>query len=136
LVPVVFIVSYCGNGAGNNSADSSSNSTSTGKSEILFREYQHDFGKVSEGEKISYIFIFDNKGTENLSISSATTTCGCTVSRYNKKPIPPDASGNLEIVFDTSGRSGMQSKTITVKSNASTPVVLLKITAEVVTTNK
>jgi len=136
LVLVVFIVSYCGNGAGNNSADSSSNSDSTGKSEILFREYQHDFGKVSEGEKISYIFTFDNKGTENLSISSATTTCGCTVSRYNKKPIPPGASGNLEIIFDTSGRSGIQTKTITVKSNASTPVVLLKITAEVVTTNK
>ena len=47
-----------------------------------------------------------------------------------------EASGNLEVVFDTSGRSGMQTKTITVKSNAQTPVVLLKITAEVVTTDK
>ena len=47
-----------------------------------------------------------------------------------------EASGNLEVVFDTSGRNGMQTKTITVKSNASIPVVLLKITAEVVTNNK
>jgi len=39
------------------------------------------------------------------------------------------------VVFDTSGRNGMQTKTITVKSNASKPVVLIKITAEVITTN-
>jgi hypothetical protein len=87
-------------------------------------------------EKRSVVhFTFDNKGTGNLIISSATTTCGCTVSKYDKKPIPPGASGNLEVVFDTSGRNGMQTKTITVKSNASKPVVLLKITAEVITTN-
>jgi hypothetical protein len=91
---------------------------------------------VAEGEKISHTFIFDNKGTGNLIIASASTTCGCTVSKYNKKPIPPGANGNLEVVFDTSGREGMQTKTITVKSNASKPVVLLKITAEVVTDNK
>jgi hypothetical protein len=135
-VLVGLIVSYCGNGKGNNTIHSTSSSVSEGKSEILFREYQHDFGKVSEGEKISYVFTFDNKGTENLTIFSATTTCGCTVPSYDKKPIPPGASGNLEVVFDTSERSGIQTKTITVKSNATTSVVLLKITAEVVTTNK
>ena len=97
---------------------------------------KHDFGKVAEGEKVSYTFTFDNKGTGNLVIASATTTCGCTVPKYDTKPIPPGANGSLEVVFDTSGRNGMQTKTITVKSNASTPVVLLKITAEVVTNNK
>ena len=103
---------------------------------MVFREYQHDFGKVAEGEKISYTFTFDNKGKSNLIISSATTTCGCTVTKYDKKPIPPGAGGILEVAFDTSGRSGMQTKIITVRSNATTPVALLKITAEVVTTNK
>jgi hypothetical protein len=136
LILIVFLVTYCGNGTGNKSADSALDSNKTGKGEISFREYQHDFGKVSEGEKISYTFTFDNKGTENISISSATTTCGCTLPRYDKKPIPPGARGDIEVVFDTSGRSGMQTKTITVKSNATTPVVLLKITAEVITTNK
>jgi hypothetical protein len=135
LVISAFITSYCGNGSGKNSARSSSD-TSAGTSEIVFREYQHDFGKVAEGEKVSFMFTFDNKGTADIVLSSATTTCGCTVPKFDKKPIPPGGNGNLEVVFDTSGRNGMQTKIITVKSNALTPVVLLKITAEVVTENK
>ncbi len=101
---------------------------------LVFKEYEHNFGKVAEGEKVVYVFTFRNRGTEDLVIISAITTCGCTVPKYDTKPIPPDKSGNLEVIFDTSGRNGMQTKTITVKSNASIPVVLLKITAEVVPT--
>ncbi|MGA2406656.1 MAG: DUF1573 domain-containing protein [Bacteroidales bacterium] len=134
LVLIVIIASNCGNGRCMNSGNSASQANSIGTSDIVFREYQHDFGKVAEGEKISYTFTFDNKGTGNLVIASATTTCGCTVSKYDTRPIPPRGKGNLEVIFDTSGRNGMQTKTITVKSNASTPVVLLKITAEVAET--
>jgi hypothetical protein len=133
---VAVLSSACGN---NNSGISPRNipkEKSSGTSELIFREYQHDFGKVPEGEKLSYTFVFDNKGTSDLIISSATTTCGCTVSKYDKKPIPPGASGNLEVVFDTSGRNSMQTKVVTVRSNALTPVVLIKITAEVITTDK
>jgi hypothetical protein len=104
----------------------------TGSVKIVFSEYEHDFGKVSEGEKVSWVFRFENQGASNLVIKSATTSCGCTVPEYDKKPIAPGGTGNLEVVFDTSGRNGKQTKTITVRSNANTPVVLLKITAEVV----
>ncbi len=135
LIIIAFSALRCGSGTGNSTAAFSSKENA-GKSEISFREYQHDFGKVSEGEKLSYTFIFDNKGTGDLVITSATTTCGCTVPKYETKPIPPGASGNLEVVFDTSGRDGMQTKTITVKSNAKIPVVLLKITAEVAASDK
>jgi hypothetical protein len=133
---IIMIGTGCGNRSGNNSSNSGADTNTTGKSEIVFREYQYDFGKVAEGEKISHTFIFDNKGTSNLIIASASTTCGCTVPKYDAKPIPPGANGYLEVVFDTSGRDGMQTKTISVKSNASKPVVLLKITAEVVSDNK
>ena len=34
--------------------------------------------------------------------------------------------GTLEVVFDTSGRNGMQTKTISVKSNATIQMVMLK----------
>jgi hypothetical protein len=128
-------VSRCGTGTGSTVPDSASKRMVSG-GEISFREYQHDFGKVSEGEKLSYTFIFDNKGTGDLVITSATTTCGCTIPRYDKKPIPPGGIGNLEVVFDTSGRDGMETKTITVKSNAKIPVVILKITAQVTASDK
>jgi hypothetical protein len=135
LALLYLLFTGCGSGTGQKQ-NGASDTNSKGTSEIVFKGYQHDFGKVAEGEKVSYIFSFDNKGISDLVISSASTTCGCTVPTFDKKPIAPGAGGTLEVVFDTSGREGKQTKTITVKSNASTPVVLLKITAEVITSNK
>jgi hypothetical protein len=108
----------------------------TGKAVISFNEYEHAFGKVNAGEKMAYIFTFRNTGTADLVITSATTSCGCTVSKYNRKPIPSGETGTLEVVFDTSGRNGIQSKTITVNSNATVPYVILKITAEIAGNNQ
>ena len=135
-VLVAIVLSGCVNRNSKNSSDSASKAINAGTSEIIFTDYQHDFGKVAEGEKVSYTFTFENKGTSNLIIASASTTCGCTVPKYDTKPIPPGVKGNLEVVFNTSGRNGIQTKTITVKSNALTAVVMLKITADVVTNNK
>ena len=104
----------------------------TGKAVIAFREYEHLFGQVREGEKVGCIFTFENSGTSDLVILAATTTCGCTVPEYDRKPVSPGETGKMEVVFDTSGRNGIQSKIITVRSNASNPVVMLKITAEVI----
>jgi len=132
---VMFMVSGCTGRKGNNTSDSGI-TVSKGTSVISFREYQHDFGKVTEGEILSCFFTFDNKGPGDLIINSASTTCGCTVPKYDTKPIHSGDSGKLEVVFDTSGRNGIQTKVITVKSNATTPVVLLKITAEIVANNK
>jgi len=114
------------NNSGRNADDSD-----TAKAVIVFTKYEHDFGKVKEGEKVSYIFSFENKGAGNLVILSALTSCGCTVPKYDKKPIASGKGGKLEVVFDTSGREGMQAKTIAVNSNATVPAVILKITADV-----
>jgi hypothetical protein len=135
LSVLALAASNCGNVSKKNSSGTGLQPSDSGMVKIIFDEYQHDFGKVEEGEKVAYNFTFRNDGTTNLVIISATTTCGCTVPKYDTKPIAPGSKGNLEVVFDTSGRSGMQTKIITVKSNASTPEVLLKISAEVVTKN-
>jgi hypothetical protein len=132
LTIILMMLSGC-SGNNNGGVISSDQTDSTLSSEIVFREYEHDFGKVEEGEKVAYVFAFENKGTGNLIVKNAITSCGCTVPKYDTKPIPPGGSGNLEVVFDTYEKYGKQSKTISVRSNASKPVVLLKITAEVVT---
>lgn len=130
LVLITLLLSSCNNKPANDKAGFSK--SDAGTAEVKFRDYEHDFGKVAEGEKVAYTFTFDNIGAADLILTSAVTTCGCTVPKYDSKPIPPGESGTLEVVFDTSGRNGMQTKTVTVKSNASIPVILLKITAEVV----
>jgi hypothetical protein len=134
LFLIAVMASNCGNNTGRNTVSSGLKQSGPGNAELVFKEYEHDFGKVAEGEKVGYVFSFENKGTDNLVITSATSSCGCTVPKYDKKPIPPGGTGNLEVVFNTSGRNGIQTKTISVSSNASRPVVLLKITAEVVAT--
>jgi hypothetical protein len=132
LFVIIALLAFSCSGSNSKSAgDSSTDINSVSNAGIEFKEYEHNFGKVAEGEKIAYVFIFKNSGTSDLVITSASTTCGCTVPKYNVNPISPGKEGTLEVVFDTSGRSGMQTKTITVKSNASKPFVILKITAEV-----
>lgn len=132
ILSVILLLSSCNSGSGGKTTQSSENNSGGEVADISFNEYEHDFGKVSEGEKIAYVFPFVNNGPGNLVIKSAVTSCGCTVTKYDRKPIPPGKGGSLEVVFDTSGRNGMQSKTISVTSNSRIPVVILKITAEVI----
>lgn len=133
VILISFLIFYCLCGCGNHPSDAglSENNSDTGKAVLVFDEYEHQFGKVAEGEKVSYQFRYENKGTAPLAIASVTTTCGCTVPKYSTRPLSPGGKGTLEVIFDTSGRDGTQTKTITVISNASVPVILLRITTEV-----
>ncbi len=103
----------------------------TGHARIRFSEFQHDFGTMEEGEIVSYVFEFTNTGTAPLLITSASASCGCTVPRYPKKPIPPGKKGELEVEFNSRGKTGRQHKTIAVRANTRPPVTLLVITADV-----
>ena len=132
---VILLTLYQCNGKPRKDSSEMAARPDTGTAILVFREYEHHFGKIKEGGKVSWQFIFENKGTGDLVLNSVTTTCGCTVPKYDVKPIPPGGNGRLEVVFDTSDRNGIQTKTISVRSNASVPVVLLKITAEVLRTS-
>jgi hypothetical protein len=135
FVLIAILTAIVGYACNNNPAGSvkpSNQIVSTDTAVISFREYEHDFGKITEGEKVACIFTFGNSGKGNLVISSVTSSCGCTVPKYDTKPISPGGTGIVEVVFDSSGRNGRQTKTITVMSNASKSIVLLKISGEVI----
>lgn len=135
LVFLSVVAFSCRNSSVNKQGSQQQPSPADGQAEIVFREYEHDFGKVTGGEKLAYLFSFSNKGPGSLVIKSATASCGCTVPKYETKPIPAGSDGTIEVVFDTSGRDGIQTKTVSVHSNANTPVVILKITAEIINSN-
>lgn len=97
-----------------------------------WKEQVHDFGVIVQGERVSYTYTFKNVGKSNLIISSVSASCGCTVTKYDQKPIAPGEEGKIEIVFDSAGRSGMQNKTVTVVANTQPNRVELHFTAEVV----
>ncbi len=75
-----------------------------------FEKESYDFGQITDGEKVSYDFKFTNVGKTPLIVTSATATCGCTVPDYPKEPIAPGAEGVIKVVFDSTGKPGMQNK--------------------------
>lgn len=99
---------------------------------IKFTEGEYSFGKIIQGEKVSHTFTFTNEGKSNLIIASAKASCGCTVASPPKDPIPPGATGKIDVVFDSNGKSGMVSKSITVLTNCEPNTVILNISGEVI----
>ncbi|MCF8232123.1 MAG: DUF1573 domain-containing protein [Bacteroidales bacterium] len=100
--------------------------------EITFETKTHDFGKVISGEVVSYNFKFKNTGDAPLIISEVSSSCGCTVPDYPEEPIKPGEEKYLEVTFDSERRSGFQSKTITVGTNAQPSNTTLRIKAKVI----
>ncbi len=103
---------------------------------IEFETTRHHFGVIESGEKVSHSFKFINSGNAPLVISSAKATCGCTVPSYTKEPIQPGEKGSIEVTFDSSGKSGMESKNVTIISNASPNTTVLTISAEILKTKE
>ena len=123
------LASSCGTNS--SGADRYMPSDTTGTAVLTFQSPEHNFGKVGAGEKVGCIFTFRNTGDADLVINTATASCGCTVPKYDRKPVPPDGTGTIEVIFDTSGREGLQTKTVVIQSNAENNLVILRIIAEV-----
>lgn len=104
---------------------------SSGTATIVFESPVYDFGKATDGDKVSHDFTFTNTGTSPLIITNASASCGCTVPDYPHEPIAPGASGVIKVVFDTSGKVGIQNKQVIIASNAATPSTELFIKGEV-----
>lgn len=98
---------------------------------LKFNKEVHDFGKVSEGPLATYSFEVTNTGTAPVVISNAAASCGCTTPEWSKDPIMPGAKSVIKVGYNTSGRPGAFTKTITVTSNAENATVILTIKGEV-----
>lgn len=101
------------------------------KTSVKFNEMEHDFGKIKAGDKVKYSFKFKNSGKEPLIINSAKGSCGCTVPSYPKEPVAPGAEGVIDVEFNSAGKSGAQTKTVTINANTDPNPTRLTIKAEV-----
>lgn len=100
--------------------------------EVTFNEEEHDFGRVMQGEKVSFSFKFKNTGKAPLLISSVSSSCGCTVPEYPKDPVKPGEENYITVSFNSEGKRGFQNKSVTLVSNAQPGTKVLRIKAEVV----
>jgi len=96
-----------------------------------FLHDQWDFGKINEGEEVKHVYRFTNVGDEELVISAVRATCGCTVPRWDRKPIPPGESGEIEVKFNSKNKPGNQIKNVTITANTNPPETILTFKAQV-----
>lgn len=137
LLLVSVLLSGCGDGDGKHlSTDLVSNPKSadggTNKEAVIqFNKTEFDFGKILQGEVVSYTFHFTNTGEAPLLITNVEKSCGCTASDYSRDPIAPGGSGEIKVTYDSKGHHGFQSKTLVVRANTNPAQTVLRIKAEV-----
>jgi hypothetical protein len=98
--------------------------------EISFDKLVHDYGTIAFGGDGVCIFKFTNTGKEPLILQQPQSSCGCTVPTWPKEPVLPGASSEIQVTYNTK-KAGPINKTVTVRSNAKTNTVVLRITGKV-----
>ena len=102
-----------------------------GGAEISFDKETHDYGTMQQHANGECTFVFTNTGSEDLVISNAKGSCGCTVPSWPREPIAPGKTGELKVKYDTK-RIGLINKSVTIQSNATNnPVKIIRIKGEI-----
>jgi hypothetical protein len=99
---------------------------------MSFTKTEHDFGKVIQGEIVSYSFKFKNTGKSDLVIANISAACGCTASEYPKTRVKPGEENVIEVKFNSGGKQGFQNKTLTVAANTQPSNTVLTVKAQVI----
>jgi hypothetical protein len=103
---------------------------------MKFEAESHEFGKIKQGEKVTYEFKYTNTGKSPLIIKDAYATCGCTTPEFEKAPIAPGKSSVIKVTFDSAGKSGLQDKIVTVIANTVPAENRVHLTGEVLSDAK
>lgn len=82
-----------------------------------FNTLSYDFGNIKQGEKKEYTFELTNNGKRELAIRNIRSSCGCTAVSPSKNVVAPGETVPVKVVFDSTGKKGRQSKTVTVITN-------------------
>lgn len=77
----------------------------------------HDFGQLTEGDTVEYLYKFVNKGELPLVINNITASCGCTTPDWPRDPVAPGEESAVRVRFNSRGKQGEQRKTVTVYAN-------------------
>jgi hypothetical protein len=99
---------------------------------IEFPEPSFDFGRVESGKVVNHVFEFTNAGNQLLEIQDVWTSCGCTAVTNWTRKVEPAKSGKIPIIFDSAGRAGPVTKTVSVACNdPAQPKLVLQFTATI-----
>ena len=101
--------------------------------ELVFEPAVWDFGSVREADgPVRHTFTGVNRGDRPLVILDVTTTCGCTVPRFSKRPVLPGDRTEITVSYDPTNRPGAFDKELWIYSSDRKRIATLTIRGEVV----
>jgi hypothetical protein len=104
---------------------------------VGFDSNSFDFGNMKQGDKVEHTFTIKNEGKSDLIIRNIRSSCGCTAVTPAKKVISAGETAPLKVVFDSRGKRGRQSKSITVITNdPKKPTSTIRVSSNVETVEK
>lgn len=103
----------------------------TNTAKITFEGTLFSFPDAEQGATIKHTFKYSNTGKSPLLISDIRTTCGCTVTAWNKKPLLAGQSEEIEVTFETANKIGRQHKILVLLTNAKESLIYLEIQGNV-----
>jgi len=88
---------------------------------------------VSNGTpEAHFTFALTNISKEAITITSVSTSCGCTVAKLPEQPwkLEPGASGEIHATMNLSGKMGTVAKSLTVNSDKGTKGLIVRTTIQ------
>lgn len=93
------------------------------KPTLIFNTMEIVRDSIPYESKNLFVFEFKNDSKKPATIQNVQTSCGCTAAEKPSEPIEPGKKSKISVSYDTT-RVGSFTKTITVTSDVSDPIVL------------
>lgn len=91
---------------------------------------KYDFGKIKQGEPVTYAFEIKNIGNKPLVVENSWASCGCTTPEKITEPIQPGASAKLKVQYNAAAVAPF-TKDVNIKFAGIDEVKTVKIVGEV-----
>ena len=99
---------------------------------MTFVEETHDFGKIKQGEPVTFIFEIKNISDKPLVVESTSASCGCTTPEKPTEPILPGPVGKVKVVYNAAAAAPF-TKDVFIKLAGVDAQKIVHITGEVLT---
>jgi len=130
-VPIIYILFFLVTGCFAQSALAPKDKSFVSQGKAV-DEYTWDFGDVKKGVILKHDFVFKNDTGKPLNIKDLNTSCGCTVSKVEKKALLDGEFTNIEVKFNSAKYSGAVTQFIYLNTdNLDNPLVKYTIKANV-----
>ena len=106
----------------NSSTETSAVSESPSK--VKWDSQEYDFGNIPKNIAAEAEFIFTNTSKEPVIISKVKSSCGCTVTGYDKSPVMPGESSTITATYNAK-KTGSFRKSLRVTTNDFKPYTLI-----------